>query len=192
MLCRNASFSILAIATLAVGMGFAAAMFFVLNSALWHPLSFPDPDRLVYLRGATSYPTLSDWSGTLRSFTGMAGYRTKRYTVTGAGDAASLRATVSSGSLFTVLEARAARGRTLAPADDASSLRPVVIGDAAWRSVFGADPDILGKTIYLNRVSFVVVGVMPAGFQFPVRIDRIDLYTTVACAGNQSCRSDRQ
>ncbi len=180
MLRRNAAFSTLAISTLALGLGLATAMFSVLDSTLWHPLAFPDPDRLVYVRGAISYPTLLNWSQTIHSFDGVAGYRNKRYTLTGSGEAASLRATVSSGSLFSVLEAHAARGRALSPADDASGVRPVVIGDAAWRSVFGADPDILGKTIYLNRVPFVVVGVMPAGFQFPAKIDRIDLYTTIA------------
>jgi predicted permease len=180
MMRRNAAFSLLAISTLALGIGLTTAMFSVLNGTLWHPLPFPDPDRLVFVRGAISYPTLMNWSEANHAFDGVAGYRNKRYTLTGIGEAASLRATVSSGSLFSVLEAQAARGRALTRADDASGARPVVIGDAAWRAVFGAEPDILGKTIYLNRVPFVVIGVMPPGFQFPTRMDRIDLYTTVA------------
>ncbi|MGA2260244.1 MAG: ABC transporter permease [Acidobacteriota bacterium] len=180
MLRRNVAFSALAILTLALGIGLTTAMCSVLNGTLWHPLPFPDPDRLVSVRGPISYPTLSDWSAAIHSFDGLAGYRGKRYTLTGAGEATSLRATVSSGSLFSVLQAQAARGRALSPADDESGSRPVVLGDGTWRAVFAADPGILGKTIYLNRVPFVVVGVMPSGFQFPTNVDRVDLYTTIA------------
>jgi putative ABC transport system permease protein len=180
MLSRNPSFPMLAVMTLALGVGLTTAMCSVLNGTLWHPLRFPDPDRLVYVRGAISYPTLSEWSAGIHSFGGIAGYRNKRYTLTGAGEAASLRATVSSGSLFSVLEEEAALGRALSPADDSSGILPAVLGDAAWKSIFRADPGILGKIIYLNRVPFAVVGVMPADFQFPVNIDRIDLYTTIA------------
>jgi len=126
MLRRNAAFSAMAIISLALGIGLATAMCSVLNGTLWHPLPFPDPGRLVFLRGPTSYPTLLDWSSASHSFDGMAGYQGKRYTLTGAGEAVSLRATVSSGSLFSVLEARA---------DDETGARPVVLGDAAWRDV---------------------------------------------------------
>jgi len=180
MLHRNVTFSALAILTLALGIGLATAMCSVLNGTLWRPLPFPGPDRLVALRGPISYLTLLDWLSASRSFDGMAGYRGKLYTLTGTGDAASLRGTVSSGSLFSVLEARAARGRVLTHADDETSARPAVLGDAAWRSFFDADPEIVGKTIYLNRVPFIVVGVMPPGFQFPTNVDRVDLYTTIA------------
>jgi len=180
MLRRNPSFPTLAVITLALGVGLTTAMCSVLNGTLWHPLRFPDPDRLVCVRGAIAYPTLSEWSTAIRSFGGVAGYRNKRYTLTGAGEAASLRAIVSSGSLFSVLGAEAALGRALSPADDSSGVLPAVLSDATWKSVFRKDPGIIGKTIYLNRVPFVVVGVMPAGFQFPVNVDRIDLYTTIA------------
>jgi predicted permease len=126
-----------------------------------------------------SYPTVADWSSASRSFDVLAGYRGKRYTLTGAGEATSLRATVSSGSLFRVLDVPAARGSALSPADDAGA--PVaVLGDEAWRTLFGADAGIIGKTVYLNRVAFTIVGVMPPGFQFPTGVDRVDLYTTVA------------
>jgi putative ABC transport system permease protein len=180
MLRRSPAYSALAVLTLALGLGLTTAMCSVLNGTLWHPLPFHDPDRLVSVRGPISYTTLLDWSASRHSFESMAGYRSKRYTLTGAGEAASLRATVCSGSLFAVLEAHAARGRELGQADDGSGATPVVLADATWRGVFDADPAILGKTIYLNRIPFVVVGVMPPWFQFPTNVDRIDLYTTIA------------
>jgi predicted permease len=180
MLSRSPAYSALAVLTLALGLGLTTAMCSVLNGTLWHPLPFHDPDRLVSVRGPISYTTLLDWSASRHSFESMAGYRTKRYTLTGAGEAASLRATVCSGSLFAVLEAHAARGRELSHADDGSGATPVVLADATWRDIFAADPGILGKTIYLNRIPFVVIGVMPPRFQFPTNVDRIDLYTTIA------------
>jgi putative ABC transport system permease protein len=155
-------------------------MISVLNGTLWHPLPFPEPDRLVYIRGAISYPTLLEWSSSVQSFEGIAGYRSKRYTLTGAGEAASLKAIVSSGSLFPVLRVQAAKGRGLSPSDDRANSRPVVLSNSTWRSTFSSDPAIVGRTIYLNRVPFGVVGVMPPGFQFPSNVDRVDLYTTVA------------
>jgi putative ABC transport system permease protein len=180
MLRRNPSFPVLAILTLALGVGLTTAMCSVLNGTLWHPLPFPEPDQLVLVRGAVSYPTLAEWSAQIHSFGGIAGYRNKRFTLTGEGDAASVRATVSSGSLFSVLGATASLGRTLSAADDASGALPVVLSDTTWKSIFHQDPYIVGRNVYLNRVPFTIVGVMPAGFQFPVNADRIDLYTTVA------------
>ncbi len=180
ILRRNPAFSTLAILILALGIGLSTAIGSVLNGTLWHPLPFAHPDSLVAIRGAISYPTLLDWSAACQSLDGIAGYRNKRYTLTGTGAAVSLRATVASGSLFSVLEATASQGRALSRVDDETGARPAVLGDAAWKSIFGADPEIIGKTVYLNRVPFTVVGVMPPGFQFPTNMDRIDLYTTIA------------
>jgi hypothetical protein len=112
---RSATFPLLSISTLAIGLGLTIAMLSVLNGTLWHPLPFPESDRLVYIRGVISYPTLQEWSSAARSFEGVAGYRSKRYTLTQAGEAASLNAIVASGSLFPLLRVSAARGRTLSP-----------------------------------------------------------------------------
>lgn len=180
MLRRSTAFPLLSISTLAIGLGLTIAMLSVLNGTLWHPLPFPESDRLVYIRGVISYPTLQEWSSAAQSFEELAGYRSKRYTLTQVGEAASLKAIITSGSLFPMLRVPAARGRALSPIDDHSNFRPVVLSDSAWRSVFSSDPAIIGRTIYLNRLPFVVVGVMATGFQFPVNVDQVDLYTTVA------------
>ncbi len=179
-LWRGKTFPLLSISTMAIGLGLAIAMISVLNGTLWHPLPFQEPDRLVFLRGAFSYTTLQEWSSSLRSFEGLAGYRSKRYTLTGAVEATSVTATVSSGSLFSVLRAHAALGRTISPADDLSDSRPALLSDNAWRTILSSDATIIGKTIYLNRIPFVVIGIMPAGFEFPISADAVDLYTTIA------------
>lgn len=177
---RNVAASVLAVVTVALGIWLQTAMIAVLNGTVWHPLPFRDAGRLVSLPGPISAPALSDWTSSTRSFAGIAGYRTRRYTLTGVGEAASLKATVASGSLCAVLGEHAARGRALSAADDGPGVRSAVLADTAWRAVFGADAAVIGRTIYLNRVAFTIVGVMPPGFQFPTNTDQIDLYTTVA------------
>jgi predicted permease len=177
---RDPAGSLLAIGTMAVGIGLATAMLAVLNGTVWRPLAFPSADRLVAIQGPVSSETVADWSSSARSFDGLAGYRTKRYTLTGVGDAVSLRATVSTGTLFALLDARAASGRVLDRSDDRGAAPAVVVADRCWRSTFHADPSLPGRTIDLNGTPFLVAGIMPPGFQFPVNTEAVDLYTTLA------------
>lgn len=177
---RNPAASLLSIGTMAVGIGLATAMLAVLNGTLWNPLPFSSADRLVALQGPVHAETIADWSAAARSFNAIAGYRSRRYTLTGAGDAASLRATIETGDLFDVLQAKAARGRVLRRDDARAGALGAVVSDECWRSTFHADPSLPGRSIYLNGMPFVVVGIMPPGFRFPVNADRVDLYTTTA------------
>ncbi len=177
---RNPAASALSVLTLATGIGLATAMLAVLNGTVWNPLPFPSADRLVALQGPVSAATIDDWSGAARSFDAVAGYRTKRYTLTGAGDAEALRATVGTRDLFKVLQARAAVGRTPGTGDTAAGAPVAVLSDECWRTLFHADPSVPGRTILLNGTPFAVVGVMPPGFRFPVNADRVDVYTTTA------------
>jgi putative ABC transport system permease protein len=165
---------------MAAGIGLATAMLAVLNGTLWHPLPFETADRLVAIQGAVSSATIRDWSTAARSFDAVAGYRSKRYTLTGRGDAASLAATVETGDLFAVLDVRAATGRVLGREEARNGTLAVVLSDECWRGTFDADPSVLGRAISLNGTSFVVVGIMPRGVRFPVNAARVDLYTTTA------------
>ena len=177
----------LAVGTLAVGIGLSAALLAVLNGTVWHPLSFPSADQLVAIQGPVTAETVAGWSAA-RSFDGLAGYKSRRYTLTGAGDAASLRATVSTGPLFAILDARAAAGRVLGMVDDRPGSMAVVVSDRCWHSTFAADPALSGRTIYLNGTAFLVAGIVPPGFQFPVNAEPPDVYTTLAA----DLRTDRR
>lgn len=179
-LTRNPASSGLAIGTMAVGIGLATAMLAVLNGTLWHPLPFPSADRIVAIPGTVSSPTIDDWSAAARSYTAVAGYRIKRYTLTGLGEAVSLKATVATGRLFDVLGVTAAKGRLLDASDARSAALAVVVSDECWRTTFHADPGLPGRTIYLSGTPFIVVGILPPGLRFPVNTDRVDLYTTTA------------
>jgi putative ABC transport system permease protein len=176
---RSAGFSTLAVLTLALGIGLTTAVSAVLNGTLWHPLPFAEAERLVAIGGAVSRSTLTEWQQAARSFDALAGYRGRAYTLSGVGTAASLKATVASGSLFTVLRANPALGRVLSAQDEGGPARVAVLGHAAWREWFHSDPAVVGRTISLNRVDFAVVGVMPPGFQFPTNVARVDIYTTI-------------
>ena len=178
----------LAIGTMAAGIGLTTAMLAVLNGTVWHPLPFKSADRMVAIEGPVTSETVADWAASARSFDALAGYRTKRYTLTGVGDAVSLKATVATGQLFPLLDARAASGRALDRADDRGDSLAVVVSDRCWRTTFRADPSLPGRTVYLNGTPFLVVGIMPPGFQFPVNAEPIDLYTTVAA----DLRTDRR
>jgi putative ABC transport system permease protein len=175
---RNPSASLLAIGAMAVGIGPAAAVLAVLNGTIWNPLPFPAADRLVALQGPVTSATIDEWAGAARSFDALAGYRSKRYTLTGAGDAVSLRATVATGDLFAVLRAESAVGRGLRRADALAGSLAVVLSDECWRTTFRGDPSVAGSTVVLSGTPFLVVGVMPPGFRFPVNAERVDLYTT--------------
>jgi putative ABC transport system permease protein len=177
---RSPAAFLLTAGTLAVGIGLAAAMLAVLNGTLWHPLPFPEADRLVALPGPVTAQTITAWSAAGRSYDAIAGYRTKRYTLTGVADAVSLRATVSTGELFRLLAAKAAEGRVLTGADDRGGASAVVLSDECRRIVFHGDRGLLGRSILLNGAPFVVVGIMPPGFRFPVNAEPSEVFTTVA------------
>jgi putative ABC transport system permease protein len=177
---RNPGASFLSIGTMAIGIGLATSMLGVLNGTLWHPLPFVAPDRLVAIQGPVTSGTIADWAAGARSFDEIVGYRSKRYTLTGVGDAVSLRATVETGGLFDLLGVQAALG-TVARLEGARAATLVaVLSDDCWRTTFHGDPALPGRSIYLNGIPFVVGGILPPGVQFPVNAERSDVYTTVA------------
>jgi putative ABC transport system permease protein len=174
---RSPGFTLVALATLALGVGATCAVFTVLSAVLLRPLPFADPGRLVMVwetmpgngaRGAAPANFL-DWRRESRSFAALAGYFEDTRTVGGDRPERVDVASVS-GNLFSLLGARAAVGRTLLPADDGvDAERAVVVSHAYWRSHLGGGPAALGRTLVLDGVPHTVVGVMGEGFDFPER-----------------------
>jgi predicted permease len=179
-LARSRGFAATAILVSALGIGATTAAFSVADHVLLRPLPFPESDRLVKLwldQSFRGYPRLElspanylDWKRLATSFDGMAAYNVRFANLVGHGDPERLDATLVTPDTFAVLQVQAARGRTLTSADDRDDAAPAaVLSDTLWRSKFGADPNILGRAIVLDDTSFVVVGIMPAGFEFPSR-----------------------
>jgi len=178
---RNPGFTAVAVLTLALGIGANTAIFSVVNSVVLQPLPYAHASQLVVisevfaqtpagagLQSSESYMNFLDWQREAKSFSSLAAYQFEQTTLTGHGAPTIVPGAMTSSSLFTTLGIAPLLGRTLEPQDDVKgAARVVVIGEGLWRGQFGADPNIVGKSIQLASQAFTVVGVMPADFRYP-------------------------
>lgn len=188
-LLRNQAFTATAVAALALGIGANTAVFSAVDAVLLKALPFADPGRLVIVQEARtgegyglSYPNFRDLAARAGSFESMGVYTSSDATLTAA-PLPPLRVTagIVSASVFPLLGARPQAGRVFVAEEDAFAAgRVVVLSDALWKRRFAGDPGVVGRAVTIDGAPFTVVGVMPAGFQFPVQDEAIDLWTTVA------------
>ena len=185
MFARRPAFSLMAAATLTLGLGASTTMFAVVNGVLLQPLPFPDPDRLMQISSAPedrqfgrllglSEQLFLDFETNNTSFEHVAVYSSQPGVLTDAGDPTRISFAPVTAGFFGALATPAALGRTLLPGDQRPSHNPVVISDELWRTNFGASPDAIGRLVKLDGVSREVVGIMPPGFAFP---DDADAWT---------------
>lgn len=178
ILLKNPGFTIVAVIALALGIGANTAIFSVVNTVLLRPLPYKDPERLVMVwedASKTGYPrdtpaagNYSDWRDQNQVFEGMAAFSDESFNLTGAGDPERLEGIRVSANLFPLLGVEPQVGRVFTAAEDQpNSQRVVLLSYGLWQRRFGGDPNIAGKPLTLNGESYVVVGVMPARFQFP-------------------------
>jgi putative ABC transport system permease protein len=171
-------FSLVAILTIALGIGGATAMFSVVHAVLLRPLDFEEPDRLMRVRNRNSHPDMTDWIEQNQTVEAFGGYGWSQFDLTGNAEPERITGSVVSGHLFRMLRTEAALGRTIVPEDDRPGAEPVVVlSDGFWRRRLGADRNVLGKTISLSGNPYAVVGVMPRGFRLP----EIDAELWVPC-----------
>ena len=177
---RSRGFACTAILVAALGIGAATATFSVADHVLLRPLPFPESDRLVRLwqdQTFRGYPRMElspsnfvDWKRMATSFEGMSAYLEYSANLVGEGEPERVAVAQVSADLFSVLRVEPALGRALATVDTLEgSPRAVVLGDGIWRTKFGASERVLGRTIILNDLPHVVVGIMPPRFEFPSR-----------------------
>jgi len=171
----------LIIATLALGIGSATALYSVIDAVLVRPFPFRDQERLVMLWQSdvtrnhpfveVSHPDVRDWRIRAASaFESIASMSSVNFatTLTGAGEPQQLQVRVVSDPFFELLGAPPLLGRTFRPDDHRFGAPPVVvIGHAVWQQVFGADPRVIGRTITLDLQPTTIVGVMRRGFNYP-------------------------
>src|SRR5688500_3491711 len=171
LLAKNPGVTLIAIVTLALGIGANTAIFSVVNAVLLRPLPFGDPDRLVEVwtstaggsRGGHSAADFLDIAREDRSLTGIAGHRTAVFSASaGRGDPLQFQGSYVTANFFDVLRIAPAIGRLFTQAADASAGgRLVVLSEGAWRQLFGEDTGVAGRTIAINGESHTVVGVLP-------------------------------
>ena len=178
MMMRSPGFTIVAILTLALGIGANTAIFSVVNGVLLNPLPFPHPEQLVSLSeskpnfatGSISYLNFRDWQRNNHTFSSMAISRPISFSLTGSGEAEQLQAELLSSDYFSLLGVKPVIGRMFAPGEDEVGAAPIVLISAGlWKRKFGSSPEVLGRTIRLDGSGFTIVGVIPAGFDLSTR-----------------------
>jgi len=177
---KRPGFLVIAVSTLALGIGATTAMFTVVNSVLLRPLHFPEPERIALLEGINpqmgitqsnmSVPDITDWKQQSQSFEQIAGFVAGVGVFLSTGDEVErVRAAGVSAEFFPVFRTNAINGRAL-QADDFQPGRnqPVaVIGHALWQRRFGGSTDAVNSKVIMNNNSVTIVGVMPPGFTYP-------------------------
>src|SRR5262245_36962970 len=175
MLLKKPGFTLMAVLTLALGVGANTAIFSVVNGVLLRRLPYADPDRLVMIwedpggnpRNHVNPRNFADWSEQNQSFEQVAAIEVGNVNLTGGAEPERIvNADVSPG-FFSILRANAALGRVFSPEEDKPGGASVaVISDSLWRRRFGADPGLIGQSIELSGERVTVIGVAPAYFQF--------------------------
>jgi putative ABC transport system permease protein len=180
MLLKKPGFTLMAVMTLALGVGANTAIFSVVNAVLLRPLPYERPEQLALmherraaegrLQGPIAPPDFLAWQAESQSFARMAAYTDALYNLTDGGEPERLWGLMTTPELFSTLGVRPLLGRDFT-ADDAAPNAPggVILSHGLWRRRFGSAPDIVGKTIQLNGGGHTVVGVMPPGFNYPDR-----------------------
>ena len=184
MLAKNPGFTVVAVLTLALGIGANTALFSVVNAVLLKALPFHQPDRLVALyqnkvqfqRASISYPNFLDWQRQNRTFDSMAAFRPDDFNLTGAGEAEHIRGEMISADFFSTLRLQPVIGRWFTSQEDQLGGAPVaVISAGLWARKFTARPDIVGRSVELNGTDYTIVGVVPARFHLQMQNFPLDI-----------------
>jgi predicted permease len=192
MLRKSPAFTVIALLTLALGIGANTAIFSIVNAVLLKPLPFADSDRLIFMTSAlelqpgvqrgfsVSYPDFFDWRTQAKSFSGMASSHGDSFTLTGLEQPLHVTAATVSGDFFSVLGTQPFLGRGFTREEEKPGTRVVVLSHELWQSAFHGDRSIVGHAITMDKQSYTVVGVMPVGFAFPLDRDPPRLWRTFA------------
>ncbi|MFZ0523225.1 MAG: ABC transporter permease [Candidatus Acidiferrales bacterium] len=191
MLRKSPGFTAIAVLTLALGIGANTAIFSVVYAVLLRPLPYPNPDQLVLVFQANpqdqvpfdgmSYVNFEKLREHNSVFSELASNTRHELTLTGVGDPSVLSTVDVTPEIFSVLAVQPLLGRTFFPQDGKRGAPPVVIlSENLWRSRFRADPQLLGRSISLDKRLFTVVGIMPSSFRFPLIAIREDIWIPIA------------
>jgi predicted permease len=193
---KSPGFTATAVLMLAFGIGATTAIFSIVEGVLLRPLPFPDPDRLVVLadrlQGAdvggngeagVTVPDIRAYTRDTHSFVSLGGYQFAGFELSGNGDPAQVNAARMSGGVLPALGVAPLLGRVFTQQEDDQSEPVVVLSYSTWQSRFHGDPKILGTKILLDRKPYLVIGVMPRNFEFPLtsgHLNRIELWVPIS------------
>lgn len=183
---KSPGFTAPAVLMLAFGIGATTAVFSLVYGILLRPLPFPDPDRLVTLGdqltgtnwgkndpGPVTGPEVVSYIRSTHSFESLGAYLITSYELVGPGQPAHVRGTRMTSGAFSALQVNPRMGRVFTAQEEEQKTAVAVISYAAWKNRFGGNPQILGSKILLDRKPFVIIGVMPREFEFPLVSGRL-------------------
>ncbi|HEX4232616.1 MAG TPA: ABC transporter permease [Bryobacteraceae bacterium] len=204
-LVKSPAFTVVAVLTIALGIGANTAIFSVVNGVLINPLPYPNPHRIVVLYeelpdfkdGSISYPNFLDWQRMNDSFSALAAYRPAEYNLLGKDQPEHLHGEMISAGFFEILGVHPVVGRTFNKQDDRRGTAPaVMISEGLWRRDFGATPNIIGQRLVLDGIGRTVVGVVPSRFR--LRVENFqdgpalnDIYTPIGEYNDPGFYADR-
>jgi len=177
MLARKPGFTLIAVITLALGIGANTAIFSVVNAVLLRPLAYKEPDRLIRIwesnparnwpEFSASVPNFKDWQQQQSVFEQVAAQELSTFNLTGTGEPERIPAASVTANLFLTLGVSPVMGREFLPEEEqAGRHRVVLLSHGLWQRRFGSDPTMIGKPVQLNGESYEVIGIMPADFRF--------------------------
>jgi predicted permease len=178
VLVKSPGFSLIAILTLALGIGANTAIFSVVNGVLLNPLPFHDPHQLVsmfqempnFKNGSISYLNFTDWRRMNTTFAAMAAYRSTGFNLSGNGEPERLHGEMISAGFLEILGVNPVMGRTFTTDEDRLGANPtVVITEGLWQRKFGGRKDIIGQRMVLDDVGRTIVGVVPSSFHLHIQ-----------------------
>jgi len=181
VLRKQPLFALVALLTLALGIGANLTIFSFVNAFLLRPLPYPEAERFVRIRPvhptfgpmSIAYPNFQDWQKLNQTFETMACYRYHDLNLTGTDRPERLNVIQASANLLPMLGAQPLLGRLFDANDDhAQAQRTVVLSHGLWQRRFGSDPEIMGRPVLLDGEPYTVVGVLPADFCFPPLLSR--------------------
>ena len=175
---RQPAFSLIALLTIALGIGATSTIFGVANGVLLKPLPYPNADRLamIWMNNTRlplredwhSLPNIADYQAANRTFEAIAVFRNRNFSMTGAGEAQFIAGAANSANLFSVLGVQPHRGRVFTEKEDQPQQDGVIVlSHKLWMRAFAGSEDAIGRSIVMNGRSRQVIGVMPEGFAFP-------------------------
>jgi len=173
LLAKTPAFTLIAILTLALGIGANTAIFSVVNAVLLRPLAFNDASQLVLVAEQSKYPTITtsyenyqDWRDQSHCFESLEATQAQSLTLSGVAEPERLSVRLATAKMFPLLRVNASLGRTFLPEEDRAGGTPVaLLSHGFWQRRFAGSNDVLGKSVTLDSKPYTVVGVLPPGFE---------------------------
>lgn len=186
-LLKSPGFAAIAVLMLAFGIGATTAIFSIVEGVLLRPLPFPNPGRLVVLsdtihgaqiagdnEAGVTAPDIVAYTRDTHTFSALGGYQQTSYELSGIGRPALIDAARMTAGVFRALQVQPLLGRVFTAQEDTQHQQVAVLSYASWLDRFHADPHVLGRKILLNRRPYIVIGVMPRNFEFPLNTGTLD------------------